>query len=560
VSAREADVLVVGAGAGGVLAALALVEQGFSVALLETGPRFDPKRYETWSQRFEVEPNVFERVESAPLLRSYESAEGEPLDPRFAELASRSPTLFARPAREGARRAPFRWSRALGVGGSTLHYQGEAHRFPAHAFRMRTLRGVAEDWPIAYEDLAPFYDRVERLLGVAGDPTNPFKPPRGPYPYGAHPLSPASRKLAAGARKLGWQALANPVAILPSAAPGRAACHYCNGCLRGCPVGAKGSVDVAVLPLAEKSGRLRLVTGFHASRLEHRADGRVTGVLGFDAAGRGLRERARAVVLAAGAIETPRILLNSAGGAHPHGVGNAHGQVGLHLMETLYVLRYASFAENLETWAGIPLDHRIWDGNGAAGAGDVPNGIVLGALASLFEGPVGTALEAVPGFGIAHRERLARRFGATLALLAIAEQLPRQENRVTLAEARDRFGAPLARVEMRLDAADLAALALARRRLGALAEAAGVAELPGQVTAYDQPNASHVAGTCRMGADPERSVVDASGALHARPEVVVADASVLVTEGAGDSPSLTIQALALRAGEALAARMKRGEV
>jgi choline dehydrogenase-like flavoprotein len=315
-----------------------------------------------------------------------------------------------------------------------------------------------------------------------------------------------------------------------------------------------------VLPAAEQTGRLRIVTGFHASRLEYAEDGRITGVIGFDAEGREQRQRARAVVLAAGAIETPRILLNSAGAAHPKGVGNAHDQVGRHLMETLYVLRYASFEANLESFAGIPLDFRIWDGNGAAGAGELPNGIVLGALCGVFEGPVGTALEAVPGFGLAHREGLSRRFGAMVGLLGSAEQLPRAENRVVLGEGRDRFGVPLARVETRLDRSDLEALRLAWRRLGALAEAAGVVAQPGQATAYDQPNATHVAGTCRMGADPERSVVDRSGALHGRPELVLADASVFVTEGAGDSPSLTIQALALRAAEALAGRARRGEV
>jgi choline dehydrogenase-like flavoprotein len=556
----EVDVLVVGAGAGGAVAAWALVQQGVRVTLLETGPRFDPARYETYAPDYEVRATSFVRFESDPKQRSYESAEGEPLDPRFAELASATPTLFSRRPAEGARRAPFLWSRALGVGGSTLHYQGEAHRFPAHAFRMKSERGVGADWPLGYEELAPFYERVEKLLGVAGDPLNPWKPPRGPYPYPAHPLSRASRRIAEGARRLGWQALPNPVAILPRAAPGRGPCHYCNGCVRGCPVRAKGSVDVAVLPAAEASGRLRIVTGFHASRLEHAKDGRITGVIGFDADGREQRQRARAVVLAAGAIETPRILLNSAGGAHPSGVGNAHGQLGRHLMETLYVLRYASFETNLETFAGIPLDFRIWDGNGAAGRGEIPNGIVLGALCSVFEGPVGTALEAAPGFGRAHREWMARRFGATLALLGVAEQLPRPENRVVLGEERDRFGVPLARVETRLDAGDLAALRLTWRRLGMLAEAAGVVDQPGQVSAFDQPNATHVAGTCRMGSDPEQSVTDRLGSVHGRPELAVADASVLVTEGAGDSPSLTLQALALRAAEALAERARRGEV
>src|SRR5262249_23624913 len=209
----------------------------------------------------------------------------EPLEARFAALASHSPSLFSRPFLPGARRAPFVWNRALGVGGSTLHYQGEAHRFPAHAFRMKSERGVAADWPLTHDDPAPWYAKVARLIGVAGEPRNPFKPPRAPYLYGAPPLSRASRRLAQAAARLGWQALPNPVAILPRPEAGRAACLYCNGCVRGCPVGAKGSVDVTVLPAAEQSGRLRIETGFHASRLEHAAAAPLTGGPGFRAEG-----------------------------------------------------------------------------------------------------------------------------------------------------------------------------------------------------------------------------------------------------------------------------------
>jgi choline dehydrogenase-like flavoprotein len=131
---------------------------------------------------------------------------------------------------------------------------------------------------------------------------------------------------------------------------------------------------------------------------------------------------------------------------------------------------------------------------------------------------------------------------------------------VTLAASVDRFGVPLARVESRLDRGDLDALVAMRRRLEELAAATGAREIVSQLCAYDLPIATHVAGTCRMGVDPERSVVDAFGAVHGHPELVIADASVLVTQGAGDSPSLTIQALALRATEALADRAKLGQV
>jgi choline dehydrogenase-like flavoprotein len=553
----DIDVLVVGAGAGGAIAAWALTARGVRVRLLETGPRFDPSRFRTHDQNWELVPSLLDEVALAPERKSYESAPGETLDPDFAHLASHTPTLVS-----GGfdRRLPFIWSRSIGVGGSTLHYQGEAHRFPAHAFRMQSERGVAADWPLDYHELAPYYERVERLLDVAGDPGNPFKPERGAFPHPAHPLSAASHHVAAGARQLGWQLLPNTLAVLQAPRSGRAACHYCNGCIRGCMVGAKSSVDVAVLPEAERSGLLEVETGFHASRLETDATGAVIGVIGHDASGREQRQRARAVVLAAGAIETPRLLLNSTSGAHPAGVGNAHDQVGRYLMESLYHRRGVVFDRPLQSWLGLPIDSRIWDWNGAAHPSDPASGFVLGQFAGLFEGPAGFAREGIPGFGLAHREEMARRFGAGLELLGTAEQLPRAENRVTLAESTDRFGLPLARVETRLDRTDLEALSQIHSRLGELAEAAGAERITGQVSAYDIPAATHVAGTCRMGRDPERSAVDAFGAVHGHPNLVIADASVLVTEGAGDSPSLTIQALALRAAEALVERARRDEI
>jgi len=553
----EVDVLIVGAGAGGAVAAWALVRQGVRVRLLETGPRFDSARYATHDQAWELDPSRFDAVALDPERRSYESAPGEALDPDFNHLGSRTLTLIPGNL---SKRLPFVWSRVLGVGGSTLHYQGEAHRFPAHTFRMKTERGVAADWPIRYDELAPYYERVERLLDVAGDPGNPFKPERGSFPHPAHPRSAASLHLAEGARRLGWQSLPNTLAVLRKPRPDRAACHYCNGCIRGCMVGAKSSVDVAVLPDAEASGLLEVVTGFHASRLETSAEGDITGVIGFDESGNEQRHRARSVVLAAGAIETPRLLLNSAGGSHPHGVGNASGQVGLRLMESLYLRRGVVFDRPLESWVGLPIDARIWDWNGAAGPDEQPSGFVLGQLAGWFEGPAGFAREGVAGFGMAHREEMARSFGAGFELLGVAEQLPRAENHVALSAQTDRFGVPLARVETRLDRIDLEVLSTMWKRLGELGEAAGVERFVGQISAYDVPAATHVGGTCRMGNTREDSVVDALCAVHGHPNLVIADASVLVTQGAGDSPSLTIQALALRAAEALADRGRRSEV
>ena len=550
----DSEVCIIGAGAGGALAAWALVRRGVRVTLLDAGPRFNPGAFDTHAQRWELDASPFDTYASAE--RGWEGASGEPLDAAFRELSSHSP---ADPGSAPTQREPFVYSRALGVGGSTLHYQGEAHRFPAHAFQMRTERGIAADWPIDYEDLAPYYDRVERLLDVAGTARNPFKPARGPYPHPAHPLSRASQQVGEGARRLGWTLIPNSLAILGGPRDGRAACHFCNGCERGCRIGAKSSVDVAVLPEAERTGKLAIEPRVRVSRLEHGPDGRIRAVIGSHADGREVRFRARAFVLSAGAIESPRLLLHSAEGVHRNGIGNASGLVGRFLMETLYFERTGFLQRPVESYAGIPIESRIWDFNGARDDAVLPNGLVLGASCGVFQGPVGTALEGIAGYGREHRREMRRRFGAGITLFGIAEQLPRADNRVVLSERTDARGTPLARIETRLDTDDLRALSACRERLGELGEAAEV-EFIGQVSAYDRPGATHVAGTCRMGIDPDTSVVDVEGVVHGVPNLIVADASVLVTEGAGDSPSLTIQALALRSAEALADRAQRGEI
>ncbi len=553
---KEAEVCVVGAGAGGAVAAWALVQRGVRVLLLESGPRYDPARYTTHEQDVDILSAPFRRFtrEAEP---SYRSGPGQELDPDFAQLASDSISMLAGPA--SGRRQAFQWWRALGVGGSTLHFSGEAQRFAPHAFRMRSRHGVAADWPLDYAELEPYYARIEELIGVAGQPGNPFKAPRGPFPQPAHPLSASSLHLQGAARRLGWQLLPNSLAALSRPRPGRAPCHYCNGCGLGCMARAKGSVDVAVIPAAEASGRLELVTGFRVQRLEHGPDGRITGVIGTDARGVEQRIRARAVVLAAGAVETPRILLNSAGGAHPHGVGNAHDQVGRYLTDTLFVALFALFDPGLESYAGHPNDARIWDFNGASEDAPLPNGILIGPHTGFFSRLRGYAWEIAPGFGVRHRQRMAEVFGGAVELYAQAEQLPRADNRVTLSGQRDAAGAPLAHVEMRLDRQDLEAMAFARARLLELAEAGEAAEIPGQWTAYDGSVSTHSLGSCRMGHRPESSVLDPWGAVHGHSNLVVADASALVTQSA-DSPSLTIEALALRAAEALHDRASRGEV
>jgi len=261
------DAIVVGSGAGGGFAAMSLAEAGMRVLLLERGRRFDPRRdFPMNHPDWELRPRAFRDTEAPPGDVSLVREEGAPLDPRYAHL--RSSSLPGEVLKSGSRRAPFRYDRVLGLGGTTLHYQGEAHRFPDHAFRPASLYGLGVDWPLSYADLAPYYDRVEHLLGVAGDPANPFKPPRGPFPTPAHRLSYASQRIATGAAKLGWSLLPNSLALPTRSTDGRPPCQRSGGCVHGCIFGAKSSVDLTAIRRAEGTGRLQVQTESRVFEIE----------------------------------------------------------------------------------------------------------------------------------------------------------------------------------------------------------------------------------------------------------------------------------------------------
>jgi len=550
----EVDAVVVGSGAGGGFAAMALAEEGARVLLLERGPRMDSRDFPMHHHDWELRRSPLDLP--GPPDPTVVPEDGPAVDPRFAHLRSGPPGRQV----AVARREPFRYQRVFGLGGTTLHYQGEAHRFPADAFRPASAYGLGVDWPIDHAELAPYYDRAERVLAVAGDPANPFKPARGPYPTPAHVLSAASQRVKAGASKLGWRLLPNPLALPTASLDGRPPCQRSGGCAQGCIFGAKSSVDLTAIARGTRTGRLTALTQARAVALETGPDGRVRGVV-YRAA-RGLeRAAARVVILALGALETPRLLLAQRGSSHPGGLANGSGLVGRHLMETVYALLNVRFDQRLDSYKGPPIDARIWDFARPARGGRVRSGYALGVSGTMggFHGPTSYALR-TPGIGRAHKDAMRARFGAVVSLFGIAEQEPRAGNRVRLADETDADGVPLLRVESSPSEADLRAMDEMLGKLNALAAAAGAVEVLHQVTGYDEPLGSHVGGTCRMGRDPSTSVVDPFGRAHEVPNLYIADASVLPGQGAGDSPSLTIQALALRTAERIVSLARRREL
>ncbi len=553
-AAADVDAVVVGSGAGGGFAAMALAEAGARVLLLERGPRMNPSDFPMHHRDWELRHSPLQIP--GPPDPTILPDDGPAVDPRFAHLRSGPPGRQI----PVARREPFRYQRVLGLGGTTLHYQGEAHRFPAGAFQSASAYGLGVDWPFDHAELAPYYEVAERVLGVAGDPANPFKPSRGPYPTAAHALSPASQRVKVGASKLGWQLLPNPLALPTASVDGRPPCQRSGGCVQGCIFGAKSSVDLTAIARGQRTGRLTVLTQARAVALEVGGDRRVRGAV--YRAERGLeRATARVVVLALGALETPRLLLSQRGPSYPAGLANGSGLVGRHLMETMYAMLNVRFDQRFDGYKGPPIDARIWDFARPARDARVRSGYALGVSGTMggFHGPASYALR-TPGIGRAHKDAMRARFGTVVTLFGIAEQEPRAANRVRLADDTDAAGVPLLRVESSPSEADLRAMDDMLRKLNALAAASGAAEVLHQVTGYDEPLGSHVGGTCRMGSDPATSVVDPFGRAHDVPNLFIADSSVLPGQGAGDSPSLTIQALALRTAERIGALTRRREL
>lgn len=553
------DVCIVGSGAAGSVMAYALGRAGFSVLVLEAGPRFDPAHYDMHQPDWELRPVVFEPTAAERSKSRYSTGPSEVLDPSYQHLRSWTEAdgvLIT----SGHRVAP-RVHRVKGVGGTTLHYQGEAHRFSPYGFQSASQLGYAQDWPLTYDALAPYYDEVERLLGVAGDHRNPFKAPRGPFPNPPHALSCASLTVKRGFDRLGLHLHPNSLAILSRPTDDRMACVYCNGCSRGCMTRAKSSADVAVLPKAEATGRVTVRPNCAVFRVTLNAQGRADGVLYFDHEKREHRVDAKSVVLAAGALETPRLLLNSSSRLFPDGLANRSGAVGRYFMETLYHTTTALFREPLHSYQGLQIDSRAWDDNRSTSTRGFAGGVVLGVSASSLLGPVTYALAVAKGWGATHKAFMRQYFGHAVTVFANGEQLPHADNRVELdSDVKDFYGLPVAKITTRLRENDVRMLSFMRERCRAVADAAGAERIIGDESAYDISSITHMGGTCRMGSDPTTSVVDAFGQTHDVPNLYVVDSSCFVTQGGGDSPSLTIQALALRAAAQFVARAQRGEL
>jgi choline dehydrogenase-like flavoprotein len=522
-SRRDApvDVVIVGSGAGGAVVAKELGEAGVSVVVIEAGRKYDPYRdYPTHRDDFEITA----------------------ADPFGADDARRDTFTT------GGGRA-FNYSRVKGVGGTTLRYVAVSPRLHESDFRVRSEDGVADDWPLRYEDLEPYYTRVEYELGVSGADGvigNPFDPPRSkPYPTPPHPFNLASRAVKLGAKRLGWHMVREPVAIPSREWGGRPACIGAGTCQLGCAIAAKSSMDVTYIPKAIASGNVDIRAECVAREIVIGREGKVRGVVYLDKEGGEHRIDAKVVVVAGNAVETPRLLLMSSSPLFPDGLANSSGLVGMNFMEHLGVFAHGRLTERTDPWRGIPTGGMIQDFYSTSPTHGFARGWTI-LLTSHRHWPLSVA-SGIPGWGASHMRRVEERFGRAVCVASVGEQLPDPSNRVALDPVeRDSFGlpAPLLINEPREN--DRAMIEAISARLRELLDAAGAQEIWG--TRYNPGSSSHYLGTCRMGSDPGRSVVDCWGRCHDVPNLFIADGSVFVTGGAVN-PALTISALATRTAE-----------
>jgi choline dehydrogenase-like flavoprotein len=513
-STPSTDAVVVGAGACGALVAKELASHGFSVVVLEAGRRLDPAR---------------------DLPNSEANA---------AKIMWAEPRVFA--GRDAV--AP---KMGVGVGGGTLPWLGVMLRFQRSDFRTRSTEGVGADWPVGYDDLREHYARVERGLGVAGE-CGPFAPEPYQLPMPPHRLNWHAQLLARGARALGAHPFAPPVAINSAAYDGRPACIYCGWCASGCPTGAKATALDTYLAKAERLGT-RVVSEAFVTRVNYdAARGRVTGVRYLDAAGREHELAARLVVLAAHAVETPRLLLLSAGGTFPDGLANSSGQVGRGLMSHPTWQVFGTFDEPVNAFKGMQMGHVAVQDYLAP---DARRGCARGfILLSYMMTPVTYANLGGPLLGAELKDFLYD-YAHTAAWWAHAEGLPHDDNRVTLdPEVKDARGLPVARVTYEWTANDRALAAAGRDTAVAMMHASGARKVRVGLN-----YGAHAMGTCRMGDDPRTSVVNAFGQAHDVRNLFICDTSVFVTS-AGVNPTLTAMALAGRSADYIAAAANRGEL
>jgi choline dehydrogenase-like flavoprotein len=501
-----ADVVIVGAGFSGSLVAGVLARAGKSVVVLESGPDRDVKDL--------VSSRIWARSLHGPYAGS-----------------------------QGANPMGFGYDVGWGLGGSGTHHFAAWPRLHPLDFELKTRYGRGFDWPIGYDDLRPYYDRVQRDIGVSGDSVaEVWRPPGDPYPLPPLELQLQGRLLRRGFEALGLRTAPTPVAILSRPYKDRPACEYVGWCSTGCAIGALGHPLVTLIPEARRLGA-KFRTRAHVLRVTMDGE-RAGGVEYVDAHGKRRIQRARLVIVAAYSLETPRILLNSGDG----GVANSSGLIGRYMHPHVLLSVFGLLAERTDPHRGIVggelLCQENYDPGSAAGFFGGWQWLASCAVKPNDLGGLALSRSEISGNDL---EPFIRRAATNLASMnGIGFAMPAFENGLTLTDERDEYGMPKAVVTHTYDADALALHEAANAQGLEIMRAAGARE------AWSSPILSaHVMGGTMMGNDPAASVVTSYGQTHDVENLFVTGASTFPVGGAVN-PTFTLNALALRSAEFIA--------
>jgi len=556
------DVIVVGSGASGGVAAYALASKGLKVLCLEAGRMIEPhKDFHThkypfkWPYRGNGKPGKYGKLPQGMEWKINEWTEN----------------LYTVPQDDPYALAPgakFTWTRLRAVGGRTLVWGRESGRYGPLDFKPKSLQdGFGEDWPISYEDLAPYYDKVETLIGVAGGGEDVYNSPANKNILPAFRPRCGEWLIKKGAAKLGIKTVAFPLAVLSKPYDNRPACHYCGACNFGCDTASRFSTLEVLFPKLQKMKNFTLRTNAAVHRvLLDRSTGKARGVSFIDTTNKLEYEAyGKTVVLGASMVESIRILLNSRTSEFPQGLANSSGTLGRYLMEHVAFNAIQGYFPQL---VGQPSTND--DGPGANSLyiprynfGKKNDKFLRGYRFTFYTGcGMGPGPGAhLPGFGSAYKKKIKELYPAGVSIDGYGEGLPFDWNFVEIDPEglKDRYGIP--QVRFHTNAEYDHAFAMRDEMYGQMEEilkASGAEVLPYEKkNPYPLGSVTHEAGGARMGDDPKISVLDKWNSCHDIKNLLVVDAACF-TSHPEKSVTLTIMALALRASEHLAEEIRLG--
>ncbi len=576
-TAPQYDAIVVGSGAAGGMAAYVLTKAGMKVLMLEAGRNYDPL---TETPMFQSHADAPLRAAGTPdktngffdaTVNGGWVVDGEPY---VVQKQSNGEWVEGAIQNRNNTDQNFMWWRSRALGGRTNHWGRVSLRMGSYDFKPKSRDGLGFDWPIGYDEVAPYYDKAEQVVGIYGEKagienapdSDFFQPP--PKPRGYELL------IAKSAEKLGIKVTAARMAILTKPLNGRAACFYATPCGRGCSIGAAFQSTTALIPPAMATGNLDLITDAMVREITVGKDGKATGVSFVDkASGKEMHVKARAIMLGASTLESTRILLNSKSPLHPQGLGASSGHLGRWLTDSTggALNGQVPAMENTPIYNedGTSTFHTYapwWPyADQLAGKLGFPRGYYFGWSGGRTMPGASTYLPNANVYGKKLKEDARRYYGSTVNFHARGEMIPNEQSFCELdPQKKDRWGIPVLRFHFQWTDYELKQAMHMQQTFAQIIEGmggkvTGKVETDGRKIITAGGSVNHEMGTARMAATAKEGVVNSFGQVWEAPNVFSIDGAPFVSSPY-KNPTLTILALTWRACDHLMAEMKRGNI